>query len=1019
MFKKKKANDEAKRIKEEEAVAKAIEDEDTLDNEDADATANENGDEEAAKAKVDEIATKRAKLLAELDVSLTFSEVDFLHVNWTRLGHCVSRKDANESVDAAAKAKKDEEAATKRSNFIVRLKARSKELSKSEKQIHVEETKDDDVNEEETENKEDAEEKDDVVEVFKNIQTMPFLNTSKRLKTQQADKDREDSKDLNKEIEGENNKDEIREATKSKNEEIIDEKTKRTKKMEEATVRMKCCLKQKKKRCRKTKSSDSKEKKSRNNASEEEDDTKSESEEELKMTRKMKKDGAEEDTKPRKKVTYPTCNTRLSPKALFDAMSCLTNERKRCLKQMGFERYINFPIVELPSTLAYHVIDNFYTPSMELRLQKGSVKATRQKVHDILGIPMGNTKLQDLEQRDANDPFIAELEAQYSHLKKPTPSAIALQISSTTEEDFMFKMNFITMFGSTIGTLENGGRVPTKLLKCIKEEDDIAKIDWCGYILDCLRNYKVNWKDAKNKNNFYDGLLTFLCLLYLDSTFFLDLNIIRHRPSIRSWNTMMIRKRINMETRQKCLGSLEHHGDFNPEEEPIGIDLYKGLDVYIKPLSDRIPVTRVDYYKKIIQKFDKILKERSELVRTLRDGVTNESFMDDYRDGNSDADDNNKKNHDERATMADGNKKSKNENEKKTGVEKKENIDENGTRTKEGGTEAKDDGDDNIKYKDGSEAKDNRYEVSDKNGNESEKKKQYEADKVEKVQEIQKEHTLLTQDQFMNKEYDLTDKQYEELEIQATKDIKKKQTTKKKSIVDMTPPSFSLDKRHVQVEEDNGEYDEEKQFEAFSKTIKSEFKKDHEIKNMKDLEMAFFSIIAHEHYYLVVFNFLKGNTVIIDNSKTMMTYDAKYKNVCELLKKLFSKHLEKVEHPRAKDVLNKKPTILRPKWGTKENETYCKFFLMMYMEHYNGDTAKNWNLEFLTEEEGNTLDIIKMRVRGTWYAREPLWGCSELGGYLVVKVLLRIASLSHATYPEQKCFPRGILVYTGNLGYHW
>nr|GEZ59685.1 ulp1 protease family, C-terminal catalytic domain-containing protein [Tanacetum cinerariifolium] len=137
----------------------------------------------------------------------------------------------------------------------------------------------------------------------------------------------------------------------------------------------------------------------------------------------------------------------------------------------------------------------------------------------------------------------------------------------------------------------------------------------------------------------------------------------------------------------------------------------------------------------------------------------------------------------------------------------------------------------------------------------------------------------------------------------------------------------------------NREYVEEKQFEAFSKTIKSEFKKDPEMKNMHDLEMVFFPIIAHEHY-LVVFNFLKGNTVIIGNSKTQMTYDKKYETVCELLKKLFSMHLEKVEHPRAKDVLNKKPTILRPKWGTKENDIDYGIFLMMYMEHYSGETAK-------------------------------------------------------------------------------
>nr|GEY27951.1 hypothetical protein [Tanacetum cinerariifolium] len=168
-------------------------------------------------------------------------------------------------------------------------------------------------------------------------------------KVNMEESDREDNEDLNKEIEGENNKDEIREATESESEKIIDEKTKRTKntkrrkklqlqkgkgrgrlkkkriwnqmsRLEEAIARMKCCLNQKKKQGRKTKASDSKERKLRNNASEDEDDTESESEEELKITRKMKKDGAEKNTKPRKKVMYPTCNTRSSPKALFDAI---------------------------------------------------------------------------------------------------------------------------------------------------------------------------------------------------------------------------------------------------------------------------------------------------------------------------------------------------------------------------------------------------------------------------------------------------------------------------------------------------------------------------------------------------------------------------------------------------------------------------------------------------------------------------------------------------------------------------
>ncbi|GJW98923.1 ulp1 protease family, C-terminal catalytic domain-containing protein [Tanacetum coccineum] len=142
--------------------------------------------------------------------------------------------------------------------------------------------------------------------------------------------------------------------------------------------------------------------------------------------------------------------------------------------------------------------------------------------------------------------------------------------------------------------------------------------------------------------------------------------------------------------------------------------------------------------------------------------------------------------------------------------------------------------------------------------------------------------------------------------------------------------------------EDGKKYDELKQYKAFSDTMKNEFKKD-KVNKLKDLEM--------------------GTTVIIDNSKTPMSYEAKYKKVCDVLKNMFFMHLKEVQHHRAKYVLNKKPTILRPKWGTEENNTDCGVFLMMHMENYNGENARNWNMEFPTKEEGNRYDIIKMRMR--------------------------------------------------------
>nr|GEV90589.1 hypothetical protein [Tanacetum cinerariifolium] len=531
-----------------------------------------------------------------------------------------------------------------------------------------------------------------------------------------------------------------------------------------------------------------------------------------------------------------------------------------------------------------------------------------------------------------------------------------------------------------------------------------------------------------------------------DSTLFPDLNIIRHRPTIRSWNTHMMRKRIMMETSKGCLGNIEHHEDFDPDEEQNGIDLYKGLD---------------EFYEKIIEKFTKISEERiqslwmsivrvrvmhtttrrmvmrrrrkKEMILVKKQGEQKDDEEDDQDDLNNEHEFKNLTGDDRDVTFSMEVDETENkekqteivkeqeaEKEKEKQAENKEKQDDIGKGTKKAGSETKNDEDEvhakvddlNERMKDKEADKQN---VND--GNENEKDKQ-------------DEHHHLTQNEFWNEEYDLTESQCEELEYQATQKIKKNKTPKRKKPEDMTPPTFSfgltpdeskptqkekekqvkkrakglsplesepkpkekeektekrakrpsrffvspylnkktaikgkptidevmmteylfsmegeefdfvfetkdgaatirdymqtlasqlkvesnvidtfslvlnheqkmnskgkktkyffhttmiVNKRHVQLKKANGKYDEEKQFEAFSKTIQSEFKSDPEMENMKDLEMALFPIIAHEHYYPVVFNFLKGNTVIIDNLNTRMTYEAKCKTICELL----------------------------------------------------------------------------------------------------------------------------------------
>ncbi|GJZ25925.1 hypothetical protein Tco_0570178 [Tanacetum coccineum] len=397
----------------------------------------------------------------------------------------------------------------------------------------------------------------------------------------------------------------------------------------------------------------------------------------------------------------------------------------------------------------------------------------------MLGIPMGIRKLEDLEQRPSNDPFIKD----------------------------------------TMGTLDNGGRVSTKLLKRITEDVDISDIDWCGYILDCLHTSKKNWKDVKTRKNFYYGPLTFLfALLGLDkSPRPIDS---RHRPALRSWNTTTMRKMIKMETETRRLGKLEHHEEFDPQEEQDGMNVCKGLDVDVAPINDKELETKEEYYEKIV-------------LELFNDNEFNlyESSKDNDSEGEPNGDNENNNHDEDGAPTADANKKKDSENQKKE--RKKEEIDkqteesgsegteesgsegtkENGSEATEGGSDGKEEnmnGDEREvtaqmdvnnqnkelnKEKDANETEDNDKMNNNDMKNDSVQEKQDtdkdENAKVDNVKEKQGDHKdEIGEDEFWNTQF--TDSQCEEMENQAKEEIKKKKTAKRKSTKEMTPPSFSL-----------------------------------------------------------------------------------------------------------------------------------------------------------------------------------------------------------------------------------
>ncbi|GJU79563.1 hypothetical protein Tco_1281928 [Tanacetum coccineum] len=585
---------------------------------------------------------------------------------------------------------------------------------------------------EHADNEEDSEENDDVNQFFNNIQTMPFLNTAtrsnknqvgkivdeslsemnkeakkrkieeqieKKRKLEQKKKEKQD-KDSNQKKSGEkepkvNNKRKLEE--KVNMEESAEEESEEEKHDDdigietESEVEEEMVKTQRREKCIKRKEPSTSKKKTMNKAEKgEENYSNSEDEDELNKVKGCHK-------KPSKQVKYPTCNTRSSPKPLFDAMIGLSKERKRCLKQMGFERYIQFPIVELPSKLAYHVIENFHSPSMELRLQKGSIKATRQKVNDIL--------------------------AQYNHLGKPTPRAIASQMSGTTKADFMFKINFLTLFGSTMGTLENGGRefyekIIEKFTKISQERSEL---------IETLREGMTKFGEDQGISNFYDQYK----------------NLFKH-AEFNLYDSSM-----DEYSESKSDADNNKKNDDEEDKEKRN-DISKGTEEVGREQIDDEKDDQDDLNNE--HEFEKLTGDDREVAFSIEVDETEN----------------------EKEKQTQNWKEQQAEKEKEKQVENEEKQDDIGKGTEEAGSETKNDGE----------------EVHAKVDDLNEQMKDKEADK-QKVNDGN-ENEKDKQDEFWNKEYDLTESECEELEYQATQDIKKKKTTKRKSLEDMTPPTFSL-----------------------------------------------------------------------------------------------------------------------------------------------------------------------------------------------------------------------------------
>ncbi|XP_035840923.1 uncharacterized protein LOC118488025 [Helianthus annuus] len=213
-------------------------------------------------------------------------------------------------------------------------------------------------------------------------------------------------------------------------------------------------------------------------------------------------------TQPLVSSTNMNIETINKPSSLCTVLHGLSDAQKSDIMDMGFESIKSFSINKIPSRLGSWLLANYDHKSNVLKVGDGIINITPLKVYEIFGVPNGTKPVHEKHQARRGSP-------RYEWRKQFTGDKICVEhviekVLSDREGGRLFKLNFLVVFNSMLAESNKSATVNQKCLSSIENEADIPNMDWCGYIVACLKRTKEEW-DGKLA---YNGPLTFLAVLY-------------------------------------------------------------------------------------------------------------------------------------------------------------------------------------------------------------------------------------------------------------------------------------------------------------------------------------------------------------------------------------------------------------------------------------------------------------------------------------------------------------------------
>ncbi|GKA78264.1 hypothetical protein Tco_0784801 [Tanacetum coccineum] len=198
---------------------------------------------------------------------------------------------------------------------------------------------------------------------------------------------------------------------------------------------------------------------------------------------------------------FPTIRARTTSNSLFSAIREARVDMWSFLQGIGFSSFYNVLIDNLPSRLGRYALSKFDSETYRVTFETGDyVEVTPSKINDMLGIPIGGISLFSLDVRPIEHEFVRMWVNQFypKSLKDIRLSDVASKVISAHQVDFLFKVNFLTLFTNTMGKVAGlKGQICLDVVRRLREDTVISEIDWCSYIYSCLEELHSEWTESE------------------------------------------------------------------------------------------------------------------------------------------------------------------------------------------------------------------------------------------------------------------------------------------------------------------------------------------------------------------------------------------------------------------------------------------------------------------------------------------------------------------------------------------